>query len=368
MTYPRLGTATIMNCDTSNVAGPRDYSAGTRAALATLSRGRCYFPECLSPILRFIDGEPYIDYQIAHIRDARPGTRYEPDMTDDERRAFANLILLCKPHHELIDRRHPDRYAVTDLESWKAAREGDASGDLAQIGSLDDEDLEELLYRSVAESQQDITTRLEAREADARARIEAVLNDVSHDRVLAAFEAADELRLLSRIGVRADAPMTDFYLRIQKRDSDLWVHLDTLCDPSVFATMWLPTEAFADVMVRLAEDVRPSGLWPGPSRWEFATALESIINTLLVGLRYRAKGSYITNAVQLVGDSWLLSDWEAMGLGHQYQITFQRLDESDWYNHLINKTWTIATEVAEMLDHSGFLRDLMAAEQNASAE
>ena len=57
----------------------------------------------------FIDDEPYINYQIAHIRDAMPGNRYDPAMTNDERRAFQNLILLCKPHHELVDSRHPDR-------------------------------------------------------------------------------------------------------------------------------------------------------------------------------------------------------------------------------------------------------------------
>lgn len=45
--------------------GPRDYSTATRAALAALSRRRCYFPACNVPIFKFIDGEPYIDYQIA---------------------------------------------------------------------------------------------------------------------------------------------------------------------------------------------------------------------------------------------------------------------------------------------------------------
>ena len=56
-----------------------------------LSRGRCYNPECPSrePIIKFRHGDPYTDYEIAHIRDAKQGNRYVKDMTDEERRAFA---------------------------------------------------------------------------------------------------------------------------------------------------------------------------------------------------------------------------------------------------------------------------------------
>jgi hypothetical protein len=74
------------------MTGPRSYSAGTRAALAQLSRGRCYNPRCPAQqsIIKFIDGEPFIDYQIAHIRDAEQGNRHDSTMTDDERRSFAN--------------------------------------------------------------------------------------------------------------------------------------------------------------------------------------------------------------------------------------------------------------------------------------
>ena len=39
--------------------GPRDYTSGTRAALAALSNGTCYYPGCTTPILTFIDGEPF---------------------------------------------------------------------------------------------------------------------------------------------------------------------------------------------------------------------------------------------------------------------------------------------------------------------
>ena len=59
------------------------YSAGTRAALALLSRGTCYYPGCQEQVIVFQEGEPYINYQIAHIRDANPGNRYDSAMDDD---------------------------------------------------------------------------------------------------------------------------------------------------------------------------------------------------------------------------------------------------------------------------------------------
>ena len=55
--------------------------------MAHLSRRRCYNPDCerQEPIIRFVAGEPHVDYHIAHIRDARPGNRYVAAMTDDDR-------------------------------------------------------------------------------------------------------------------------------------------------------------------------------------------------------------------------------------------------------------------------------------------
>ncbi len=50
-------------------------------------------------------------------------------MTDAERAAFANLILLCSAHHKLVDRDEPT-YPVERLEEWKADNEDD---DLAAL-------------------------------------------------------------------------------------------------------------------------------------------------------------------------------------------------------------------------------------------
>lgn len=128
-----------------DVAAARNYSPATRLALGYLSRGVCYFPGCSRRIIKFVDNEPHLDVQFAHIRDAKRGNRYDPGMTDEERKAFHNLILLCAPHHEEIDRNHPERYGTELLLEWKIEREGDVRDHLSQGDKLNEENLQEAL-------------------------------------------------------------------------------------------------------------------------------------------------------------------------------------------------------------------------------
>jgi hypothetical protein len=104
---------------------PRAYSAGTRAGLFALGRGTCYFPNCDRPVVEMVGSEPEIALQIAHIHGASLGSaRYEAGMTDAERASFSNLILLCTPHHNVVDRRHPEDYPAEVLRAWKTDHEG----------------------------------------------------------------------------------------------------------------------------------------------------------------------------------------------------------------------------------------------------
>jgi hypothetical protein len=132
------------------VAGPREYTAGTRAALATLSKGHCYYPGCTVPTIVFIEGEPVINYQIAHIRDAKPGNRYVAHMTEDERRSFKNLVLLCKPHHDYVDRQKPELFSINTLQEWKESRESAAVAELRGLDGLTEEKLAEMIRDAVA--------------------------------------------------------------------------------------------------------------------------------------------------------------------------------------------------------------------------
>jgi len=66
-------------------------------ALFVRSSNQCAFPGCTQPLInhknKFIG-------QVCHIEAALPGgARYNEFQTDEERRAYNNLLLLCYPHH-----------------------------------------------------------------------------------------------------------------------------------------------------------------------------------------------------------------------------------------------------------------------------
>jgi hypothetical protein len=135
---------------------PRGYTKGTRAALFSIARGHCYSPGCDVEVVKHIETGPEIAVEIAHIRAAYPnGKRYDPSMTDTERAAFANLILLCTAHHKAVDKDGNEAtFTVEVLNQWKRDREGptgtfDPGQELLQ--RVSEEDIEEMLGRVLSE-------------------------------------------------------------------------------------------------------------------------------------------------------------------------------------------------------------------------
>lgn len=134
------------------MTGPRDYGVGTERALFHLARGRCYYPSCLVPILRMLDGQPVVNVEISHIHGALPGSaRYDRNMTDRQRASFENLLLLCTAHHKLVDRLAPDKHSPRLLHQWKADAEADGGLDaLRELdGLLEEGRLAELIEQAV---------------------------------------------------------------------------------------------------------------------------------------------------------------------------------------------------------------------------
>lgn len=101
------------------MAGPRDYLPSDVKRLFALSKNQCAMPGCSTPIISS-DGCTVLG-EICHIEAAsKEGLRWNKDMTDDERRRFDNLILLCSNHHKEIDNRStPDLYTVEKLKEIK---------------------------------------------------------------------------------------------------------------------------------------------------------------------------------------------------------------------------------------------------------
>ena len=99
--------------------GPRAYKPQTVRRLDTLSRNQCAKPGCTKSLVAE-DGQTLIS-KICHIKAAsKNGPRYDPNMSDDDRRHYDNLILLCDEHHGIIDNKdNEDKYPVELLQEWK---------------------------------------------------------------------------------------------------------------------------------------------------------------------------------------------------------------------------------------------------------
>lgn len=136
----------------------RNYRAAVRAALFMLSRGHCYAPKCPEQVMRFIDGEPSVNVQIAHICALdEKGPRFEEHMPVAQRNNFGNLLLLCQAHHIRVDSKaYEHAYPKAKLHGWKRAREGEAAADLADVQVADARELQEVFTDVVTDAKEDI--------------------------------------------------------------------------------------------------------------------------------------------------------------------------------------------------------------------
>ncbi len=101
----------------------RQYTQTTLKRLFLLSCNQCAAPDC-NRSLEARDAKTIIA-KICHIEAASSdGPRYNPDMTDDDRRDFDNLILLCDECHSIIDNKaNETKYTVILLKEWKRNHE-----------------------------------------------------------------------------------------------------------------------------------------------------------------------------------------------------------------------------------------------------
>jgi hypothetical protein len=101
----------------------RNYSPTTKRRLDTLSGNQCASPTCDKPLIAK-DGESIIS-KICHIEAVSvDGPRYNGNMTDDERRDYKNLILLCDECHTIIDnKKNEQTYPKELLWAWKSEHE-----------------------------------------------------------------------------------------------------------------------------------------------------------------------------------------------------------------------------------------------------
>ena len=101
----------------------RQYKHNTVRRLDKLSGNQCAEPSCQKNLIAE-DGQSIIS-KICHIEAAsKNGPRWNANMSDDERRDFSNLILLCDEHHTIIDNKvNEKRFPVSLLKKWKTEHE-----------------------------------------------------------------------------------------------------------------------------------------------------------------------------------------------------------------------------------------------------
>jgi hypothetical protein len=178
------------------MADARRYSRATVFALAALGGGWCYWPSppCKTPVTVVVNGDPVANLQIAHIRAANPnGPRYDPNMTDDQRRHFSNVVLLCTPHHNVVDKIHPEYYPIATLEAWKRDRESGGIDRLNGLSELTEDRLQDIVNaateRSIAEIKEAIA-RVKVIDPDSAELLALAANRLAPDNTETLYEAA----------------------------------------------------------------------------------------------------------------------------------------------------------------------------------
>ncbi len=88
-------------------------------ALFARCGNQCAFPGCVQAL---VNQKNQFIGQICHIEAAMPGgERYNENQTNEQRRRYENLILLCYPHH--IESNDVDVYTVEKLQHFKFQHE-----------------------------------------------------------------------------------------------------------------------------------------------------------------------------------------------------------------------------------------------------
>ncbi len=86
---------------------------------------QCAFPECSHPL---IDEDDLFIGQICHIESPKEGgPRHNVQTTDDYKRSYENLILLCYRHHRKVDR-FTTIYSIEALKGIKKIHEENNAG------------------------------------------------------------------------------------------------------------------------------------------------------------------------------------------------------------------------------------------------
>lgn len=130
-----------------------------------LLAGDLLLPKCTAPTVVIVKDRPVMNLHRSHIVAAESGgPRDETAYTVEQRNSFENLILLCYPHHLLVDKLEPGNFPKPVLLQWKSDRERAGLAVLNGLGNLTEAKLQELIVDALdaqIESVRDAIDRFE---------------------------------------------------------------------------------------------------------------------------------------------------------------------------------------------------------------
>lgn len=113
----------------------RSYADSDLKLLFSRSAGLCAFPGCTERCMKEGNSldEPVIFGKVAHIVAHSPsGPRGNSGLTSADRKKYANLILLCGNHHDIVDGQ-PATYPIETLKEWKSTLEAKVEAQLKRF-------------------------------------------------------------------------------------------------------------------------------------------------------------------------------------------------------------------------------------------
>ncbi|MBR9874353.1 MAG: hypothetical protein GYB23_08810 [Vibrionaceae bacterium] len=103
--------------------GKASPNAQTQRRLFASSAGYCQNPSCSEKLFDEAEGQRFLIAELAHVFAAQDdGPRANAELSEEERGAFENLIVLCANCHTKVDKA-PDAFPDSTLHRWKREHE-----------------------------------------------------------------------------------------------------------------------------------------------------------------------------------------------------------------------------------------------------
>lgn len=107
----------------ANARGKASPNAHTQRRLFASSAGYCQNPECSEKLFDEAEGKRFHIAELAHVFAAQDdGPRPNPELSEEERGAFENLIVLCANCHTKVDKAS-EAFPDSMMKRWKREHE-----------------------------------------------------------------------------------------------------------------------------------------------------------------------------------------------------------------------------------------------------